>query len=106
MTDFEKELIKNGYKEFNVPPFEQYASKFYQKTVRDKERITKYFIDCYVYEYTYEYTYRFDVYIETGLCCIKTEFYGFAPDNLDLEKIENKIEEMYQGIGDKLYEHE
>lgn len=31
MTDFEKELIKNGYKEFKVPSFEEYASKFYQK---------------------------------------------------------------------------
>lgn len=31
MSKFEKELIKNGYKEFKVPSFEEYASKFYQK---------------------------------------------------------------------------
>lgn len=101
MSNFEKELIKNGYKEFNIPPFEEYASKFYQKRVRDKEGITKYFISCYIYEYSYE----FKLYVETGSCCIKTKLYGFTPDNLGLGKIENQIEEIYQGIGDKLYEH-
>lgn len=106
MTDFEKELIKNGYEEFNVPIFEKekYASKFYQKKVRDKEGITKYFINCYFYGYNDRYQYEFELYVETELCCIKTLLYGFSPDNLNLLKIENKIEEMYQGIGDKLYE--
>lgn len=100
MSNFEKELIKNGYKEFNIPPFEEYASKFYQKRVRDKEGITEYFISCYIYEYFCE----FELYVETGLCCIKTKLYAFTNDNLDLGKIEDKIKEIYQGLSDKLYE--
>ena len=55
MSKFEKELIKNGYKEFKVPSFEEYASKFYQKRVIDKAGITKYVISCYIYEYSYEF---------------------------------------------------
>lgn len=100
MTDFEKELIKNGYEEFNVPVFEKYASKFYQKKVINKEGITKYIISCYIYEYSYE----FELYVETGVCCVKTKLYGFTPDNLNLGKIEKQIEEIYQGLSDKLYE--
>lgn len=41
MSNFEKELIKNGYKEFKVPSFEEYVSKFYQKKVRDSDGIPK-----------------------------------------------------------------
>lgn len=106
MSDFEKELIKNGYEKFNVPVFKKYASKFYQKKVRDSDGIPKYCIDCYFYGYNDRYKYEFELYMETGVCCVNTKLYGFTSDNLDLVKIENKIEEMYQGIGDKLYEHE
>ena len=104
MSNFEKELIKNGYKKFNVPVFKKYASKFYQKKVRDNDGIPKYYIDCYFYGYNDIYRYEFELYVETGLCCIKTLLYGFSPDNLNLLKIENKIEEMYQKFGDILHE--
>ena len=100
MSKFEKELIKNGYKEFKVPSFEEYASKFYQKRVIDKAGITKYVISCYIYEYSYE----FELDMQTGVCCINTKLYDFTPDNLKLGKIEKQIEEIYQGLGYILYE--
>lgn len=108
MSDFEKELIENGYKEFDIPIIKKYASKFYKKKVRDKEGITKYFIDCYCYHWDKgnTMTYEFELYVKTGLCCIKTNLYGFDIDNLDLVKIENHIEEIYEGIVDKLKEED
>lgn len=104
MSNFEKELIKNGYEEFNVPPFKKYASKFYQKKVRDSDGIPKYCIDCYFYGYNDRYKYEFELYMETGVCCVNTKLYGFTPDNLYLEKIEKQMEEIYQRLGDILYE--
>lgn len=88
--------------------FEKYASKFYQKRFRDKDGITKYFVKCFGYHLNEDdtITYEFELYVETGLCCIKTKLFAFTLDNLDLVKIEDKIEEIYQGIGDKLKEVE
>ena len=42
--------------------------------------------------------------MQTGVCCINTKLYDFTPDNLKLGKIEKQIEEIYQGLGDILYE--
>ena len=103
MNKFEKELIKNGYRKFEVPFFKKYASRYYQKKVKNNIGITKYFIDCYCYDNENKVDYEFELYIESGLYCVKTELYGIAKKEPDLTTIEKQFEEIYKSIIDKLH---
>jgi hypothetical protein len=67
----EEVLLKNGYKEFPVSEFNQFAQKFYQKRIKDDKGI-KYFIDFYIYYNVKSnlYDYECDLQFET-----KTNYY-------------------------------
>ena len=88
----EEVLLKNNYKEYNVPVI-NFADKFYQKKVADDKGV-KYFINFLYYKDvdSYECEVQFEL---KKFCYMNINLFGFDYDTT-LEAIELKIDNLWK----------
>lgn len=102
MTD--KVLLNSGYKEWEVDKlFHPYASKFFQKRIKD-EKGTKYFIGVNKYIIDEKESYQYELYTEKDdMYAFKCLIYGIqAP--MTIEEIEEEIENIWKNNNFSYYE--
>lgn len=88
----EQLLVDNGYKRFEDQIY-PYSNRFYQKRVKDPYGVTKYFINCYIYEFPVEKEprYDFEVFFEKNKLTYRITIYG----KTSLNDVETEIERLW-----------
>lgn len=94
-------LLNNGYRQFEVPAIEKYASRFFQKKIKDKKGI-KYFISVYEYKFMDTLNYEFNLVTHKDKFWINTTLYSI--DTMTIEEIEQEIEDMWKKCKFNYYE--
>lgn len=97
----EQILLNNGYKEFEIPPFDEYVDRFFQKKIKDDKGI-KYFIDVYEYEFMDSCNYEFRLTTNKDKFWVSARLYSI--DNMTLDEIEREIENIWKKCNFNYYE--
>lgn len=71
----EEELIKSGYKRYEVPVFER-CDRFYQKKINDKEYFNVYYYDTFKENGAIDYDFEFERVEERDHYWYKTFIWG------------------------------